>query len=359
MTRQFQPGNTCALQRRGQSFTLGQQIGRGGEGTVFAVAQSSKHVAKIYHKPMPNEHCRKIETLIACTQSDLLDHGAWPIDIVTYNKHPVGYLMGNIDGGISLGELATPKSRLRYATDMSYAKLVAVAANAAAAVAAFHQAGFVIGDINGRNLLAMPDATVRVIDCDSVQVDDGKIYKCPVGTDEFLAPELFGKDLRTVRRRETHDDFSLAILIYQLLCVGRHPYAQPGVEKIADAIRQRKHTFGWLQNGGAPLQHIGLPVKAVLTPALIHLFRSAFACSIRTGSRPTAHSWTDALQRSRHTLISCQKNRLHQFHGKHCPWCAFEDSGRPAVFDRSYQRQPPDKTMFEWLRVIFGLRQSG
>src|SRR5260221_336565 len=68
-------------------------------------------------------------------------------------------------------------------------------------------------------------ALVRLVDCDSFQViANGKAFLCEGYVDEYLSPELQGLSLSGLTRTENHDRFGLAVLIYQLLFVGRHPY---------------------------------------------------------------------------------------------------------------------------------------
>jgi DNA-binding helix-hairpin-helix protein with protein kinase domain len=66
--------------------------------------------------------------------------------------------------------LHSPKSRLQKFPEASWAFLIYVAANIARAVATVHEQGFVIGDVNPKNILVTRQATVHLLDCDSFQV---------------------------------------------------------------------------------------------------------------------------------------------------------------------------------------------
>ena len=75
-------------------------------------------------------------------------------------------------------------------------------------------------------MLVFKDATVRLIDCDSFQVQDkSRLLPCGVGVPEFIPPELQGKDAGSVTRDVEHDRFGLAMLTFFLLMMGRNPYA--------------------------------------------------------------------------------------------------------------------------------------
>ena len=70
------------------------------------------------------------------------------------------------------------------------------------------------------------DATVALIDADSFQFSlNGKSYPCVVGVPDFTPPELHGKNLASVQRTIEHDNFGLAVAIFHLLFMGRHPFA--------------------------------------------------------------------------------------------------------------------------------------
>ena len=79
-----------------------------------------------------------------------------------------------------------------------------------------------------RSVSVGDDALVTLMDTDSFQVRDpqnGVIYRCHVGTPEYTPSELQGRDFASVDRAPEHDLFGLAVLIFQLLMEGTHPFA--------------------------------------------------------------------------------------------------------------------------------------
>lgn len=99
------------------------------------------------------------------------------------------------------------------------------ALNTARAVASVHKAGCVIGDINHSGVLISDEAKVALIDADSFQVTDGsRRHLCRVGVPEYTPPELQGINLGNVARTTNHDAFGLAVVVFQLLAMGRHPF---------------------------------------------------------------------------------------------------------------------------------------
>ena len=105
-----------------------------------------------------------------------------------------------------------------------------------------------IGDVNPSNILVNDNGSVMLIDCDSFQIPGPpghQPYPCVVGSPEYTAPEI--DDFRRQFRSQDSDNFALAVLLYQLLGNGSHPYQ--GVDaSAADAVsnireRIKEHRF--------------------------------------------------------------------------------------------------------------------
>lgn len=69
---------------------------------------------------------------------------------------------------------------------------------------------------------------------------------CVVGTEDFTPPELHGVSLSSVKRTQPHDNFGLAVAIFQLLVMGKHPYAGRYSEAdlgLGQSIAQNRFAF--------------------------------------------------------------------------------------------------------------------
>src|SRR5262249_54482282 len=133
--------------------------------------------------------------------------------------------------------------------DADWRFLLHTATNLAKAVACVHKEGCVVGDLNPNNAVVSAEGTVKLIDCDSIQVTiRDRTYSCPVGVPLFTAPELQGKPLRGVIRTQEQDNFALAVLVFHLLFLGRHPfagmYAGRGDMPIEKAIAEHRFAYG-------------------------------------------------------------------------------------------------------------------
>jgi DNA-binding helix-hairpin-helix protein with protein kinase domain len=127
---------------------------------------------------------------------------AWPIDVLrpSISAPPEGFLMPKIVGYGEAHLLYTPKSRRTHFPDAQLPFIVHASFNIARAFATVHEAGQVIGDVNHANLMIAKDATVRMIDCDSFEITDGRsFFPCLVGVPTYTPPELAGAEFKWIR----------------------------------------------------------------------------------------------------------------------------------------------------------------
>lgn len=311
---------------------LGDRLGRGGEATVHAVSGASGLAVKLWLEPQPAQQA-KLAAMLRTVPADPAggtDHHAlmWPqAPVVDPDGRTVGFVMPRLPEREvrALHQLYHPGSRRSSAPGSGWRYLVRLARNLSATVAALHAAGYVIGDLNESNVLATDRALISLIDLDSIQVRDGRtVWRCQVGKLEYTPPELLGKSFREVDRRPASDVFAFAVLAFQLLMEGFHPFAgvwrgegdPPGLES---NIRARRSAwFGSRQLTPSP----AAPPARLLGPRLRRLFsRSLLAPAF---ARPAARDWQRELDRFEAGLKRCRVNPLHEYAGHlpACPWCA-------------------------------------
>ena len=155
---------------------------------------------------------------------------AFPDEIVNRKSGEfAGFMMRLVEGFRAIHELYGIKSRKIHYIGADYRFLVRAAANTARAIGQVHASPCVIGDLNHSGILVARNATVALIDADSFQFQaNSTLYPCLVGVPDFTPPELHGASLNGVIRTKIHDCFGLAVAIFQLLFMGRHPYAGRG-----------------------------------------------------------------------------------------------------------------------------------
>lgn len=314
----------------GEVIKLGRELGRGGEGAVFELVEDAAQVAKIYHEPIDRDKAEKLAQMVKLKSEKLLKLAAWVTDTLHDTPHgtTVGFLMPRVRSATAIHELYNPRSRRQHFPEADWRFLLHAAANLARAFSIVHQHNHVIGDVNHGNVVIARDATVRLIDCDSYHLNaPEKSYLCEVGVSTHTPPELQGHSLRELERTANHDRFGLAVLIFQLLFMGRHPFSGAflgaGDSTLESSIAARRFAFGDDAAERQMKQPPGTLPLAAVTPEIANLFRRAF---LNIENRPTAREWIAALGAQAENLRECTANTGHHYWHDlaKCPWCAIE-----------------------------------
>ena len=321
---------------RRTALTLGRLLARGGEGSVYLVEGRPGQLAKVYTPAKPDYEPK----LIRMRQNPPLAPGqtgghhaiAWPADLL-YDKGGafLGYLMPHVQHAVPLFDVFNPRRRAQTLPGFDVRYLHRTARNLAAAVAALHARDYVIGDLNESNVLVTPTALVTLIDTDSFQVIEHRqaqivIYPCPVGKPEYTPPELQGKTFIREMRQAEHDRFGLAVLVFQLLMAGSHPYRSRWLGAGDPPSVAEKIAKGWFPYAKAPAGPVAPPSFAPplewLHPPLADLVRRCFEGGhLDARLRPPAAEWTYALAEAERALVSCPKGHIYSGHLRTCPVC--------------------------------------
>ena len=318
----------------GRPLALGTELGRGGEGSVHALDARPELVAKVYHREPDAEKWAKLAAMVRLGSPRLLRLATWPVE--TLHREPggavVGFLMPRIGDHKAVHTLYSPRSRLVEFPRAGWPFLIHAATNTARAFAAIHEHGHVIGDVNHGNLVVSPEATVMLIDCDSFQIASaGRLFLCEVGVSTHTPPELQGRPFREVVRTANHDAFGLAVLIFQLLLMGRHPfsgaYTGGGEMPLERSISEYRFAYGPQAAQRLMRPPPGTPDLAILSPPVAALFERAFAPAGAAGrGRPAPRERVEALGDLAAALTRCERNSTHHYLSTlaACPWCAIE-----------------------------------
>ncbi len=322
----------------------------GGEGDVYDIEGRPNLVVKIYNnKKRSNKQnyeilMSKIQAMCDLCDDEIVARAGWPQQIVYSKGFPVGFIMNKIEHCNVLHQLMADVDRKEKFLDNNWKYLVNVAYNLAIAVQVLHEKGVVIGDINESNFLIgnrtiaqnagitnfNNNGIVYCIDCDSFQIitNDDK-FLCTVSKPEYFPPELHGKNLYNVVRTQNNDNFGLAVIIYQLLMLGKHPYATlGGPSEVVKAIEGGYFAFGKKakQEGIKP----PLPSEMFqiiydsLDDKIKELFEKAFSDEIDV-IRPSAKDWIEALKVQMDNLVQCG-DETHFYNKKgRCIWCEIKN----------------------------------
>ena len=295
----------------GRAIVVGREVAAGGEGRVYEIAGAPAEVVKLYHSTPSPGTVAKLRALVGMRTNDLASAAAWPTDVVVEPGGACrGFVMPRIAARCVIDRLSHPGERRQHFAEADYLFVTTVAVNLMTAAARLHRNGVVIGDVNESNAMVYPNATVAFIDVDSFQVSaGGVIHRCSVAKDLFIPPELVGSNFATTNRVPSHDCFGLAVLVFQLLMHGRHPFhgrALDGIDRsTTDAIRAGAYAYSPLARVRiqAPPGSMDVATLGALAP----LFERAFL----TDRRPTAEEWVNALGQFKTGLKPCKSNERH------------------------------------------------
>jgi tetratricopeptide (TPR) repeat protein len=317
---------------KGRYISLEKRLASSGEGEVWQT-NFSGYLAKIYHSPKP-EHLKKLQLMLANPPEDptnIQNHIsiAWVKDLlIDGNGNCVGFMMPAINQAKELLYVYNPQYRLKQAPGFNWYYLHTAAYNLALIISELHAKGYIVGDINPKNILVNDQGLISIIDTDSFQVSDsieGIIYRCAVGLEGFTPPELLNKNLSSVNQTRYHDRFRLAVVIYHLL-FGYHPFIGKwtGYGDVPEQNELIRQGF-WLYGRNTPLQLTQniIPLK-VVHPEIQKLFLKCFNDGHKSPTlRPSAQDWCNALKLALSDLRTCVHIANHSYskiYGN-CYWC--------------------------------------
>ena len=247
---------SVVMTREKELITLGEQIGRGGEGSVFHSdyrgAFGKGYVVKIYHKGKLN--ALRLKKLRRMESAMIRYEGiCWPEKMVfSQEGKPVGYLMQGISGKNMASVFTGPDRVQETFPAWTRQDLIRLAVRILQRYQYLHIFGILIGDMRMKNIVLSEDGFPNIMDTDSAQV--GRI-PCPVGFEDFTPPELQGVPFEEQLRTYENENFSVAVLIFMILFFGRHPYDQKhGADDITEDIRDAR--FPYPERGSADYSRI-------------------------------------------------------------------------------------------------------
>lgn len=313
-------------------------VGHGGEARVFVLPQDEQLVAKVYHKPTKAQAQKLTAMLANPPENPTAAKGhisiAWPTDLLYLgdgSDRVIGFLMPRVHKMHSIVEFYNPKTRRQTCPFFNYLYLHRTARNLITAMGALHSRGYCVGDINESNILVSDTALITLVDTDSFQVPDPKtryVYRCGVGKAEFTPPELQGKNFAHFERKPEHDLFGLAVLLFQLLMEGTHPFSgiyQGTGDPPSYSARINAGHFVYSKSKRVPYLPTPIaPPFELLHPTLQQLFLRCFEEGHHNPKlRPNAQTWQAALIEAENSLLTCTTNNQHRYsnHLSSCPWC--------------------------------------
>jgi len=316
----------------GAEYKLGRQLGRGGQGAVYAV--EGRPIAIKLYDTHSDAARRRLEENIAYLRRLPLDGLKVARPIRTLTAPHCGYVMDLMTDMVSLSSLVEiPRAELGnvgfwYTRTGGLRRRLEILAAAAKTLQTLHAAGLSYGDPSPANFFISSDpqhSEVWLIDCDNLS--DGRI-KRNVFTRGYAAPELF----RTHNANTLTDAYAFAIIAYRTL-VQRHPFIGDEVEDgdpdfETDAFEGK---LPWIDDAaGTNASSRGITRDWVITPKLRTVFQNVFGLGrVDPLERPGLAALAEQLQAAARKVAICPACQASYFVKAHrCPWC---DHARPEI----------------------------
>jgi len=267
------------------SIKLVKEIAAGGEGIAYLT--NNKLVCKIFKKEKLKQN--KFEKLKLMISKPIEKRGiCWPKDLVYNSSNEfVGFVMDQAEGFELQKSIFMPMLLSKKFPLWKKKNLVTLSKNILDLIQYLHNRNIIIGDINPFNILVKNENDVYLIDTDSFQIEN---YPCTVGTINYTAPEIQGKDYKSFLRTFEHEYFAVATLLFMIMHPGKAPYSQQGGGNPSANIKNGDFSYplGEDTNGKTP------PGKwRFIWSNLPYKLKEAFFNNFKNGKRISTENWCE------------------------------------------------------------------
>jgi len=276
---------------------------------------------------------------------------AWPVAILKDDQHRnVGYLMKLFDKKNSFpldyfyDGILFKKMNLPSEAALSFK--IEIAKNLSYLVHQIHSYGHFFIDLKPQNILIAKDKHfVSFLDCDGFSITDrsGKKFPAELVSMDYISPEVTKNKLLPKDLDEKQDRYALAVVLFQLLNNGTHPFQ--GIVKDKNLGSSTND-----QNAADKLYPYGLELNNEISPRpqsihhlwpkeLRELFDKAFVGA--PSQRPSAAAWwkyfKELLANKDLARCSTKPNEVThiRFKGKGCPACYLENLSKTPQTQKS------------------------
>lgn len=312
----------------GNRYGLGRELGRGGQGTVFAV-KGDRLAVKLLH----DRSRRAREGL----RDQLAMVGRLPLEglavarpIEQLRPPHVGYVMELLTGMLPLRSLGRPPKTVAsirewYFDGGGLRRRLRLLARAAEVLSDLHGRGLVYVDPSPHNIFVSDrsDAcAVRLIDTDNLRPATSAAERS-LYTWGYGAPEVV---LQTGTPSSLGDSHAFAVIAFETLSLV-HPLLGDWVRDGEPGLEEQALTgqLPWIEAAGDDRNRSsdGIPRDIVLSPRLRDDFSRTFEPGLSDPAvRPGPARWAEHLHRAADRTVTCSVCSGTYFHNHQlCPWC--------------------------------------
>jgi uncharacterized protein len=344
-------------------------LGQGATAEIFAVDFDGRAcAAKIYLDPSAFNEA-KILSMLGNPPGGLYTslHGrnyplfAWPEAILSDSGKAVGFLMPAIDPNhafpLDFYFDKTLFNRLGSPSEAALSYRLEIAANLSSLIAGLHGQGHHFIDIKPQNIRVLRGIhVVTLVDCDGFSICSlsGARYPAELMSTDYVAPEAFRSHASPGSLGEQQDRYALAVILFQLLNGGTHPFQGILGDPRAQAATNDEKAAAGLYPHGLAINPLIAPRPSSTHACWLESTRVLFDRAFIGGeeNRPSASDWSEHFNEllSTKALVRCdvRPNDLGHmcFRDKPCAGCLSEaaSSSAPAplpAFTRAPAVSPP------------------
>ncbi|MBR1465228.1 MAG: serine/threonine protein kinase [Bacteroidaceae bacterium] len=309
-------GQIVHLTTGGMTCTVIEELGRGGQGTVYKVDLGGKKMAlKWYHIPPDEKFYKNLQKNVdAGAPSDAF---IWPEFLTVRENGSYGYVMKlRPSGYYEFGQYLLARHQMK-----SLSAIFAAAMKICNGFKLLHRYGYSYQDLNDGNFFIRPDdGDVLICDNDNVYPQGEK--SGIMGKARYMAPEIVAGGIPD----KYSDRYSLTVLLFMLIYLN-HPLEGARVAACPCMTEGNEKKF----YGSEALfiydrqNNTNLPVRGVHTnvirrwPAFPKLLRETFMDQLsqeklkNPTTRMVESMWENVIAKVRDTLVICPKCRQETF----------------------------------------------
>ena len=341
MTR---PQQVTSIQ--GIRYRLGRELGRGGQGAVFAVDSERLAVKLLYGRS--SQLRERLRDQIAMVARLPLEGLAIARAVDQLRPPHVGYVMELFTGMVPLRSLLQPPKGVPGVTQWyldggGLGRRLRLLAHVAEAVSALHGRGMVYADLSPHNVFVSENTDeheVRLIDIDNLHpaTTTGR----SVYTPRYGAPEVV---CETGLPSTLGDAYAFAVLAFETLALA-HPLLGDGVRDGEPKLEERalRGELPWIEAPGDSSNRStdGIPRELAVSQLLQQDFQRAFGLGLsRPVERPGLTTWAEHLHRAADRTVVCPSCAGSYYVPRPaCPWC---ETSRPDCMVARVTLWDPDR----------------
>jgi len=323
------------------TIDLANQIGRGATAQVYSFTSGKReYAAKIYKNPenIDWDKITQMTEFSSKVEFSFTKNHAWPIGIIQENGTNVGFAMPLFDTSkfLSLDHFYDNilKSHVKDKDLLALPNLGLLCKNLANVMAEFHKHKIYLIDVKPQNIAVnLINNEVVLLDCDgfSVPSSDGARFSGNFVSTDYIAPEVMNNNISPTKLGKKQDLYALAVLIFQILNSGIHPFSgQLTAKKLQINTNDEKAAAGLFAYGKKQNSRIK-PHKSSRHKLWSEDIKAAIDKTFVEGKRLTALAWAKVFSdiEERKDYAKCDQfpnEASHiRFKGKSCIQC-FIDS---------------------------------